>query len=408
MKFKSTVVYETLEDFYSQGKTSIWAQGGTRSGKTYNILFWLISKASKEWTQIAAQTGEEFVIDIVRDTMTSLRISAMFDFFQILERLGWYIPQMHNKSQNTYKLGNCLFRFFGSDEDQKVRGPGRDVLFVNEINGMKKKTFQQLNQRTKRLLIADYNPADEECWVYDWIDEEKEESKGFFITTFRDNPFLPDRIRSEIYRYKETDFNYWRIYGLGQRGVAEATIYRNWHYAVNRQGKEIPFDSFEGRKTFGLDFGFNDPTVLIRVRYHERGGILMDQLLYKRELTSEDIIVELDKLREKGVLDYDDEIIADSSRPEIINDIKRAGYNIHPAKKEKGSVLRGINFIKKSRIFITKSSTESIKEIRGYKWKVDKDDKVLDTPVDLNDHSCDALRYALERYSRNKQEIGAV
>ena len=391
IKYQVTEVYDYTESAYQEGKSIIAHQGGTRSGKTYNILKWLIMKSKTEW--------DNYVIDICRETMTSLRISAMFDFFEILENTGWYNPANHNKSQNSYKMGTNTFRFFGADEDQKVRGPGRDILFCNEVNGMKHKTFKQLNQRTKLLVIMDFNPSEEESWVYDLIDTDK--TCAFFKTTFRDNPFLPKRITDEIYKYKGVDENYWRIYGLGERGVAEATIYRNWKYA------ETTFELFEGQRLFGMDFGYNDPTTLVRVKFHEK-GIFAEELLYKTELTSEQIVNELDKLREAGKIDYDDLIIADSARPEIIEDIRRAGYNIRKAKKEKGSILRGINFIKRFKVHMPKESVHLIKEFRGYQWKVNKDDKVLDTPVDLNDHLLDAFRYAVELLSRHKREIGVA
>ena len=94
---------------------------------------WLINMARTEW--------KRFVIDVVRETMPALRDSAMFDFMQILEEMEIYSENAHNKTKNHYKLGTNLFRFFGADEDQKVRGPGRDILFLNEINGLKSKTY---------------------------------------------------------------------------------------------------------------------------------------------------------------------------------------------------------------------------------------------------------------------------
>ncbi len=396
MKIQTTIVYKNTEQAYKEGKTIIVHQGGTRSSKTYNILIWLITHALNDW--------ENEIIDIARDTFTALRNSAMFDFFQIIEKLGIYNPDLHNKTEHSYKIGTNLFRFFGTDDDQKVRGPGRSILFLNEMNEIKYSIYKQLNQRTTKLTIGDYNPSDEYHWIYDNILTDQD--TAFFKTTFRDNPFLPERIKKEIKKYKEVDPNYWRIYGLGERGVAQSTIYNNWTYAVNRKGQEVKFEDFEGQIVYGMDFGYNDPTTIIRVKYHPVGGIYAEQLFYRTEQTSDSIILNLDRLRIANKITYEDEIIADSSRPEIIEAVRNAGYNIKPAKKEAGSVLRGINFIKKNKVFITKESTDLIKEIRSYKWKTDKDERILDKPVDLNDHTLDALRYALEKFSRNKKEIG--
>lgn len=391
MKVQTTVVYRDTDKSYREGKSIIIHQGGTRSSKTYNILIWLIVMAKSEWNN--------YVIDITRETMTALRVSAMFDFFQILEKLLLYNPEFHNKSNNTYKIGTNIFRFFGADEDQKVRGPGRDILFCNELNGMKHKAFKQLNQRTKVLTIGDYNPSDEFHWIYEDIIPDPD--TAFFITTFRDNPFLPERIKKEIRKYKKKDFNYWRIYGLGLRGVAQATIYSNW------ETTKKTWEETEGQKLYGQDYGFNNPTVMLRVKYHKE-GIFVDQLLHKTNLTSSMIVSEMDKIKKNKEIDNNSEIYGDGARPEVIEDICKAGYNCRAAKKGKDSVLRGINFNKKHQIYVTERSLDFIKEIKSYKWKVDRDDKVLDEPVDVNNHLMDALRYALSPISKEQGRSGIL
>lgn len=391
MKVRTTVVYDHMNESYQKGYSTIIEQGGTRSGKTYNILTWLIVMADSKW--------KNYVIDITRETMTALRVSAMFDFFQILEGMGIYDVGKHNKSKNEYRIKSNIFRFFGADEDQKVRGPGRHVLFVNELNGIKYKTYKQLNQRTRVLTIGDYNPADEFHWIYDEIIPDKD--TAFFITTFRDNPFLPDRIKKQIRKYKKKDPNYWRIYGLGLRGVAEATIYSNWETTKKK------WKDFEGQVFYGQDYGFNNQTAMLRIKYH-KDGILLDQLIYKTHMTSDDIVKEMDKLKKEKIIDFNSEIYGDGSRPEIIEDETRAGYNCRAAKKGKDSVLRGINFLKQHKIYVTETSIDLIKEFKSYKWKVDRDDRILDVPVDLNDHLMDALRYAVSTLSDNKGQTGVL
>ena len=96
-----------------------------------------------------------------------------------------YDSSLHNKSGNTYQIGTNIFRFFGTDEDKKVRGPGRDILFINEANELKHAVYKQLNQRCKELVILDYNPSDEFHWIYDSI--LTDDDCAFYKTTFRDN-----------------------------------------------------------------------------------------------------------------------------------------------------------------------------------------------------------------------------
>lgn len=77
-------------------------QGGTRSGKTYNILLWLI-------TTLLKQEGK--VLTIVRETMPSLIISVQKDFFNILKRLNVYREEDYKDQKKEYHLrgNNALF-----------------------------------------------------------------------------------------------------------------------------------------------------------------------------------------------------------------------------------------------------------------------------------------------------------
>ena len=89
-------------------------------------------------------------------------------------------------------------------------------------------------------------------------------------------------------------------------------------------------------------------------------------------------------------------IFADSAEPQRIEEIYRAGFDIHPARKI--SVRDGIDFVKRFKLYIDKESTNIIKEIKFYSYKVDKNGKVLDEPVKLNDHAMDAIRYAITNF----------
>lgn len=364
-------------------------QGGSGSGKTYSILQYLISCCHDNW--------QNETIDIVRDTMPFLRISVMKDFFDILKSIGKYDISNHDQSHNTYKLGTNTFRFYSADDKEKAKGARRSILYLNEALSIKRNVAEQLMMRTSKKIFIDYNPSEEFSWIYDEIIPDKRTS--FMKSTFLDNRFIPAASKLHILSYKEKDPNLWRIYGLGERGVSLTTIFFNWEQS------DLTWENCEGEELFGMDFGYMDPTVLLRVKYHEK-LTFAEELLYKTELTSDGIIRALNELREKGKIKYTSKIIADSSRPELIEAIARAGYNIHRAKKGEESVLRGINFIKLQNLKISKDSVNFIKEMRGYKWKVNKDEKVLDEPVDINNHAIDALRYALEDKSRNRKKMG--
>jgi phage terminase large subunit len=277
-------------------------------------------------------------------------------------------------------LNGNLVEFISLDQPTKVRGRKRDLLFVNEANELFWEDWQQLIFRTTGKIIIDYNPSDEFHWIYDKV--KTREDADFYITTYKDNPFLEPEIVAEIERLKYTDENYWKVYGLGQVGAAKSLIFTiNLTDAIPDNARLL---------SYGMDFGYtNDPTTLVGVYLHDT-NLYIDELLYRTNMTNQDIAKELDRLG----IGRRDEIYADSSEPKSIEEIYRMGWNIKPATKGQGSVNIGIDMLKRYAINVTKRSTNSIKEFRNYKWKEDKNGNVLNEPVDLFNHSIDACRYA--------------
>jgi phage terminase large subunit len=355
-------------------------QGGTRSGKTYSVLLALIEFAWKN-------KNRGFYITICRKTFPALRASCMRDFFSILESENLYNPDLHNKSEHIYKLYGNTFEFISTDQPQKVRGRKREILFMNEANEFSLEDYTQLALRTTYKMILDYNPSDEFHWIYDKV--LTRDDCDFYQSTYLDNPFLEENVIREIERLKTLDKNYWRIYGLGERGIGIATIYNHWEYA-----DKMPRDYDE--VIYGLDFGYNNPSALVKI-YIKDQNIFAEEIMYKQYLTTTDLINQLKTFNiEKKV------IWADSAEPKTIHEIANAGFNIKPADK---NVKKGIDKLKSISIFIDKESTNLLKEIKTYKWKQDRDGRVLDEPVKVNDHLIDALRYATYNYFKTDNKI---
>jgi len=348
-------------------------QGGTRSGKTYSILTALIELCHK---------NSGLVITICRKTFPALRATAMRDFFEILNREDIYNPDLHNKSDATYQLWGNMVEFISIDQPQKVRGRKRDVLFINEANEINLEDWRQLLLRTTGKVLIDYNPSDEFHWIYDEVIPR--EDAAFFQTTYQDNPFLPESVVMEIERFKEADENFWRVYGLGERGASQATVFTHW--------KEIDQIPNEYKLlNLGLDFGYTaDPTAIVRV-YTDGHGFAVDELCYATRLTNSDISK---VLRDSGV-NRSDVIICDSAEPKSIDEIHAHGFNTHGARKGKDSVKNGIQFLHSRPLLITARSVNLIRELRNYKWKEDKNGKQLNEPVDNFNHAIDAMRYAI-------------
>ena len=350
-------------------------QGGTRSGKTYSILQCLVELCYENENAGA-------VITIARKTFPAIRASVMRDFFAILEGEGLYNPQLHNKSEATYILFGNMVEFISVDQPQKVRGRKRDILFVNEANELTLEDWRQLILRTTSNIIIDYNPSDEFHWIYDEVLTRDDHT--FYKTTYLDNPFLPRSTIDEIERLQEADENYWRVYGLGERGASRATIFTHW-----KGVSQVP-DDYK-LLCYGLDFGYsNDPTAIVGV-YTDGHGFCLDELVYATGLTNSAIS---QALRDAGVQRHD-MVVADSAEPKSIDEIHGHGFNMHPARKGPDSVRSGIDYMRSRPLLVTERSINGIKELRNYKWKEDKNGKQLNQPVDAFNHFIDASRYAM-------------
>ena len=308
-----------------------------------------------------------------------MRITVMRDFFDLLKQMDLYQVENHNKTENTFQLGNTLIEFFSIDDPQKRRGSKRDILFINEANELSAEDFFQLNIRTTQQVFMDFNPS-ETFWYNDKI--EHLDDVTTIHSTYKDNPFLSDEQVNVIERLQFTDEQYYQIYGLGQFAGSFDRIYQ--YIPVD----DIPVNSAK-LVALGMDFGFtNDPTTLVEI-WKDVDDLFINELIYQTNLTNQDII---NKLKEYEIDSYV-EIIADSAEPKSIEEIRRAGFNIKPALKGPDSVLNGIDILKRHRIHVTKQSVNTTKEFLNYKWVTDKNGIKLNKPVDLFNHSLDAIRY---------------
>jgi phage terminase large subunit len=333
-------------------------------------------------------TEKNKVFTICRKTLPALKATALKDFMEILKSSGKFREENFTRSDHVYYFGTNEIEFISADNPQKLRGRKRNYLWLNEANEMDYEDYRQLLFRTTEQVYLDFNPSDEFHWIYDFV--LTRDDCTFIKSTYLDNPFLNAETVKEIERVRHIDANYWRIYGLGERGISETTIYSNWELI-----DELP----EGGDTYyGLDFGFNNCTSLNRVVEKDM-DIYVDELIYESGLTNSDLIKKMGLL---GInrISY---IYSDSAEPQRIEELRRSNFNAKSANKD---VLKGIDTMKSRRIFITKRSLNIIKEIRSYRWK-EKDGKPLDEPVKVNDHAMDSIRYAVHTKA-TKPFIGIV
>jgi phage terminase large subunit len=368
MNVEVNVVFEHLID--SQSKIVV-EQGGTRSGKTYNILLYIIFYYCQK------NTGK--TVTICRKTFPAVRSSVMRDFTDILKEHNLYNEDDHNKSNSEYTLNTNLVEFISVDQPQKIRGRKRDLLFINEANELDFEDWQQLVFRTQEKIILDYNPSDEYHWIYDKV--LTRDDVEFYKTTYKDNPFLNNSIKDEIERLRDTDEQYWQIYGLGEKGISKSTIFN--YYEVNKIPDDAEFISY------GADAGFtNDPSVLVSV-YKKEHNLYIKEHLYRTMMTTQDLH---NHFKQVGV--ERNTIYFDSAEPRLIAELRRMGNNVQPSVKGRDSINAGIDLLKRFKIHITSDSHNAIMEFRNYKWQEDRSGKLLNKPIDKNNHIIDACRYA--------------
>jgi len=366
MEINSTVIFEknyaALQD---KDVRFIINEGGSRSSKTYSLCQMII---------VYSLQNKGKVTSIIRKTFPALRATVMRDFLEIMKEMDLYDVNSHNKSEHIYTFPNgSIVEFFSVDDEQKIRGRKRDLAWCNEANELFYDDFTQLNMRTEWKLIFDYNPSESASWLYELPQEESILIKS----TYRDNPFLPDSIRRQIEDLKRTDESLYQIYALGEKAISKSNIYSNWTFIKHRPARFVNY-------VYGLDFGYNHPTALMRVYWCE-SDIYIEPVIYESYLTTTNLIERCELLGvEKNIT-----IVADYARPEIIAEMNNAGYDVQNANKV---VKKGIDNIKTFGVFCEDESRIK-KEYENYKWKK-IGDQITDEPVKLWDDAMDAVRYA--------------
>lgn len=366
--------------------------GGTSAGKTYNILPILIDQAART---------PRLEISVVSESVPHLKKGALKDFLKIMKATGRYIDANYNKTDRIYTFANGSYmEFFSADMEDKVRGPRRNILYINEANNLSFDTYHQLAIRTSLSIWLDFNPS-EEFWAYKEC--APDEDTEWLTLTYADNEGLPESIKKEIEKALEKGYhdpngsledpnniknaywaNWWKVYGLGKPGTLEGVIYSNWSTI-----KHVPADA--KLLGIGLDWGWSHVNAAVEL-YEWGDKYVVNQILYKAGLTNAQIAEELPR----GV-----RIAADTAEPKSVAEFKKLGHTMVEFKK--GLVAYGIQFVQQHDILVTQESVELIKELRTYRWAEDKHGNVLPEPVKKDDDGVDSMRYAFLAFVGQKK-----
>jgi len=372
MVMVTTRVFSDNLEAYQRGKRRALNEGGTASSKTWSILQLL--------TIIAQGTKKPLLISVVSETLPHLKRGAIRDFFNILGESPDGNPR-YNKTENWYSFGLGRIEFFGADEADKVRGPRRDILFINESNNVLWEAARGLDIRTRLFTFCDWNPV-VEFWAHEnWIGQPE---NAYIHSTYRDavEVVTPEEIRT-ILKAGERDPNWANIYIEGRIGKIEGLVYP----AFEQENELPPGDSF-----YGLDYGFSTDYTALTKNVIVGEELHSQELIYETGLTNQDIA---NKMLELGIRPKFDEIFADAAEPKSNEEIYRYGFNIKAATKGPGSVEHGHQLIRQYKQFWTKDSVNAIKGQRNFRYIEDKNGKLTQKTTHIFSHIMDSRRYAV-------------
>ncbi|MDR0292226.1 MAG: PBSX family phage terminase large subunit [Elusimicrobium sp.] len=375
-------VARVFKENYKSTARAVLNAGGARSGKSYALAQLLLMRA---------RNNAGLNVGVTRKTMPALKMTAMRLFIDLLKKYKLYSAKNHNKMEHYYNLGSSRVQFFSLDDPEKIKSSEFNYIWMEEATEFSYADYITLLTRLsappapnlKNQIFLTFNPSDANGWIAKNLLPSPDAQAIY--SCYKDNPFLTKDYIETLESLKNVDENYYRVFTLGQWGGNKNIIYDNYGFADAPPpgAREI---------IWGLDFGFNNPTALVKI-YLTDNGVSAEEKLYKTNLTNRNIIERLSSLippAERGQAIY-----ADAAEPDRIKEIYDAGFNILPANK---AVNLGIMSVKSRNLIILKSSANLIKEIQSYVWKTDLSGGALDEPVKFNDHALDALRYAVHTH----------
>lgn len=349
------------------------SKGGTRSGKTWGILQLL--------HLLALNNPSPLVISCVAATLPMVKRGMVRDFRLMLANEGQWDENAYNKSEGCYQYSNgTIIEFFGVDNASKVHGSARDILFVNEAQGIPREIFRQLDIRTRKKVIIDFNPVRKFWGETEFVGDR-------YVTvhsTYKDNPYLSKEQVGAIEK-NMNDANWWRVYGEGLTGGVEGNVYPEYEVI-----EDMP-ETFTGR-CLGLDFGFvNDPTAIVDIRF-QGWDLYVDLLCYETGLLNASIADYLTSNMLHRLI-----TVCDNAEQKSIVELQQRRIKAIPCVKGRGSVAGGIAQVKQFKLHITKRSVKLLDELDNYKWiKDEATDTYTNEAIDAWNHALDAMRYGVD------------
>jgi phage terminase large subunit len=351
-------------------------EGGTSSSKTFSAVFCFILLASM------VKFDSPILISFIAESVPKLKVGMMRDFRLIMAD-SWHKDEW-NATDRVYTFpdtGNQI-EFLNADDEERVKGPRRDMCLIDEGNHLSYNVARQVFVRTRGFKVITHNPTSE-YWAHSELQSRKD--CAWVHSTFLDAlHVIPEQTTREIIAQKDKDPNWWRVYGLGLIGNIEGLCHP--YFSVTQ---DIPDG---GARVFGIDFGFGGDPCCLTENVVIGDNLYSDQLIYEKGLLNSQLAARFASL---GIRKHYDEIYADSAEPKSIAELCAYGYNVKACPKGADSVVHGIQFVNRYRQHWTTRSLECIKEQRNYRYIEDRDGRLTEKPMDDYNHGMDSRRYAI-------------
>lgn len=334
-------------------------------------------------------------IGVFRQTLPSLRETAWREIVELLDK--YKIDYKENKSNGLVTLSNgSTISFTPVDDEKKLRSLNLDMVYIEQCEEITEEAFIELdlrirNEVAKRVggqMLIVVQPSNKSHWLYRLFYNEKANDPDYKKVHFSylDNPFLPEEQKKVYEGLRETNYDRYLTHTLGEWISSSKQIFtNNWSVGFDR--------TYFNYYVAGVDFGYNNPACFLLCGVYDDEFYILGEV-YKAEMTTSEFLEEIASLVSSFDLTFNDieSVYADSADPESIEVFCRHGLNTYGSVK---NVKAKIDTARETKIHVKEECVNLIRELPMYSWRRNKDGELLEEPVKRDDHSIDALCYAI-------------
>ena len=380
------VLTDKQYEYINDNTRHLMVMGSAGSGKTIFASTKVI---------LYALEHENARIGVFRQTLPSLRETAWREIVELLDK--YQIEYKENKSNGLVTLSNgSTISFTPVDDEKKLRSLNLDMVYIEQCEEITEEAFIELDLRIRNEVAKKYGgqmlivvqPSNKSHWLYRLFYNEKANDPDYKKVHFSylDNPFLPVEQRKVYEGLRETNYDRYLTHTLGEWISSSKQIFtNNWDVGFDR----TYFNYYVG----GVDYGYNNPACFLLCGVYDDEFYILGEV-YKAEMTTSEFLDEIASLVSSFDLTFNDieSVYADSADPESIEVFCRNGLNTYGSVK---NVKAKIDTARETKIHIKEECVNLIREMPMYSWKRNKDGELLEEPVKRDDHSIDALCYAI-------------